>query len=70
MELVKNIETDEKEIKVYIGNENNFDPDTTLIKTSYNVDGEVGTLAIIGPKRMEYDKVVTLLNYLKKYIER
>ena len=70
MDLVKNIETEEKEIKVYIGEENNFDPDTTVIKTSYNVDGEVGTLAIIGPKRMEYDKVVTLLNYLKNYIER
>lgn len=70
VDLVKNIETDDKEIKVYIGEENNFDPDTTVIKTSYNVDGEVGTLAIIGPKRMEYDKVVTLLNFLKNYIER
>ena len=70
VELVKNIETDDKEIKVYIGNENNFDPDTTVIKTSYNVNGEIGTLAIIGPKRMEYDKVVTLLNFLKNYIER
>ena len=70
VELVKNIETDDKEIKVYIGNENNLDPDTTVIKTSYNVNGEVGTLAIIGPKRMEYDKVVTLLNFLKNYIER
>ena len=70
IDLVKNIETDDKEIKVYIGNENNFDPDTTVIKTSYNVNGEIGTLAIIGPKRMEYDKVVTLLNFLKNYIER
>lgn len=70
VELVKNIETDDKQIKVYIGNENNFDPDTTVVKTSYNVNGEVGTLAIIGPKRMEYDKVVTLLNFLKNYIER
>lgn len=70
VELVKNIETDDKEIKVYIGSENNFDPDTTVIKTSYNVNGNVGTLAIIGPKRMEYDKVVTLLNFLKNYIER
>ena len=70
VDLVKNIETDDKEIKVYIGNENNFDPDTTVIKTSYNVNGEVGTLAIIGPKRMEYDRVVTLLNFLKNYIER
>ena len=70
IDLVKNIETDDKEIKVYIGNDNNFDPDTTVIKTRYNVNGEVGTLAIIGPKRMEYDKVVTLLNFLKNYIER
>lgn len=70
VDLVKNIITDDKEIKVYIGSENNFDPDTTVIKTSYNVDGEEGTLAIIGPKRMEYDKVVTLLEFLKNYIER
>ena len=70
IELVKNIETDNKDIKIYIGSQNNFDPDTTVIKTSYNVDGETGTLAIIGPKRMEYDKVVPLLNYLKNFIER
>lgn len=70
VELVRNIITDDKEIKVYIGSENNFDPDTTVIKTSYNVDGEEGTLAIIGPKRMEYDRVVTLLEFLKNYIER
>ena len=70
IELVKNIETEDNDVKIYIGNENNFDPDTTVIKTSYNVNGEIGTLAIIGPKRMEYDKVVTLLNYLKNYIER
>ena len=70
VDLVKNIETNDKDIKVYIGSDNNFDSDTTVIKTSYLVDGEEGTLAIIGPKRMEYDKVVTLLNFLKNYIER
>ena len=70
VDLVKNIETNDKDIKVYIGSDNNFDSDTTVIKTSYEIDGEEGTLAIIGPKRMEYDKVVTLLNFLKNYIER
>ena len=70
VELVKNIETDDKDIKVYIGSDNNFDSSTTVVKTSYNIDGVEGTLAIIGPKRMEYDKVVTLLNFLKNYIER
>ncbi|MCI7554822.1 MAG: heat-inducible transcriptional repressor HrcA [Tenericutes bacterium] len=70
MDLIKKIETDEKEVNIYIGEENKFDPNVTVIKTSYNIDGEEGTIAIIGPKRMEYDKVVTLLNYLKNYIER
>ena len=70
IELVKRIDTDDKEVKVYIGEENEFDPDTTIIKTHYEVEGAEGTIAIIGPKRMEYDKVVTLLNFLKDYIEK
>ncbi len=70
IDLIKKIETSDEKINIYIGEENEFDPNVTVIKTSYNVDGEEGTIAIIGPKRMEYDKVVTLLNYLKGYIER
>ena len=70
IELVKKIETDDKEINIFVGEENKFDSDVTIIKTSYNIDGEEGTLAIIGPKRMEYDKAVSLLNYLKSYLER
>lgn len=70
IELVKRIETDNKDVNIYIGEENKFDNDVTIIKTSYNLNGEEGTLAIIGPKRMEYDKVVSLLNYLKSYMER
>lgn len=70
IELVKKIETDDEGINIYIGEENEFDPNVTVIKTSYNIAGEEGTIAIIGPKRMEYDKVVTLLNYLKSYLER
>ena len=38
VDLVKNIETDDRDIKVYIGSDNNFDSDTTVIKTSYNID--------------------------------
>lgn len=70
IDLIKKIETDKKEVNIYIGEENEFDPNVTVIKTSYNIGGEEGTIAIIGPKRMEYDKVVTLLNYLKSYLER
>lgn len=70
IDLIRKIETDKKEVNIYIGEENEFDPNVTVIKTSYNIAGEEGTIAIIGPKRMEYDKVVTLLNYLKSYLER
>lgn len=69
-ELVKKIETDEEGINVYIGEESKFDEDVTIIKTSYKLGSEEGTLAIIGPKRMEYDKVVYLLQFLKNYLER
>ena len=70
-ELLKNIEEDDdNNIKVYIGDETNIDSDVTMIKTKYKKDGQEGTIAIIGPKRMEYDRVVNMLEYLKKNIER
>ncbi|MBR2678136.1 MAG: heat-inducible transcription repressor HrcA [Bacilli bacterium] len=70
-EILKNIEEDDdNNIKVYIGNENNIDSDVTVIKTKYKRDNQEGTIAIIGPKRMEYDRVVSLLEYIKENIER
>ena len=68
-ELVKSIEEKDNGVNIYIGSENNFDDDVTVIKTKYNVNGEEGTIALIGPKRMEYDKAITLLNYLKQNID-
>ena len=47
---------------------NNFDKDVTIVKTKYHRDGEEGTIAIVGPKRMEYDKVVGLLQYISENI--
>ena len=70
-EILKNIEEDEdNNIKVYIGNENNIDSDVTVIQTKFKNGNEEGTIAIIGPKRMEYDRVMGLLEYLKENIER
>lgn len=62
--------SDEEDINIYIGTESNIDEDLTIIKTKYKADGKEGTLAILGPKRMEYDKVVSLLDYIKNNIER
>ncbi len=68
--LLANIETDNNDIKVYIGKENNLDDDVTIIKTTYHTPSEEGTIAIVGPKRMDYDRVVALLEYIKSNIEK
>ena len=70
-ETLRSIEEDgDNNIKVYIGNENNIDSDVTVIKTKFKSGDEEGTIAIIGPKRMEYDRVVGMLEYMKENIER
>lgn len=70
-EILNNIEEDDdNNIKVYIGNENNIDSDVTVIQTKFKNCNEEGTIAIIGPKRMEYERVLGLLEYLKENIER
>ncbi len=69
-EMLQNMEEENNDINIYIGHENKMDPDVTVIKTNYKTNKDSGTIAIIGPKRMEYDKVVNLLDYIKKQIER
>ena len=66
--VLKNMYSNESGINVSIGDENNFDKDVTIVKTKYHRDGEEGTIAIVGPKRMEYDKVVGLLQYISENI--
>ena len=47
-----------------------IDDDVSIIKTKYITNSEEGTIAIVGPKRMNYEKVVSLLEYIKENIER
>ncbi len=70
-EAIRKIEKndDAKDISIYIGKETEFDDNVTIIKTNYSLGGEKGTIAIVGPKRMEYDRVVGLLNILNKWLE-
>lgn len=67
-EIVNSIKEEDNGINIYIGSENNFDDDVTVIKTKYTVNGEEGTIALVGPKRMEYDRVITLLEFIKENI--
>jgi heat-inducible transcriptional repressor len=69
-DFVNSISEDSEGIKCYIGTESNIHDDVTVIKTNYSIDGKEGTIAIIGPKRMEYDRVVALLEYLSANIQK
>ena len=40
------------------------------IKTKFKKGNEEGTIAIVGPKRMDYDRVITLLNYINDNINK
>ena len=66
-EIVSNL--DDNEINIYIGDESNIDDDVTVVRRDYKTNSEEGTIAIIGPKRMQYDKVVGLLDYVIKELE-
>ena len=68
--LLNTIEADGDDINIYIGNESKLDEDVTIIKTKYHTGDDEGEIAIIGPKRMEYAKVVALLNYIKDNLNK
>ena len=58
-------------IKVYIGKENPFKgaKDFSLISAKYHLPNEEGIISILGPKRMAYDKNISLINSLTKLLE-
>ncbi|MDD2391909.1 MAG: heat-inducible transcriptional repressor HrcA [Bacilli bacterium] len=69
-DIINGIVEEDSGINIYIGSETEFDDDVTIVKSKYNINGQEGTIALIGPKRMEYDRVVTLLEYIKENIEK
>jgi heat-inducible transcriptional repressor len=60
-------------VNVVIGRENvaSSMKRCTLITSTYQVDGEVlGTLGVVGPMRIEYGRMMAVVNYLARFIER
>jgi heat-inducible transcriptional repressor len=52
-------------IHIYVGNESGLASleECSVITSSYSVDGQVvGTLAVVGPKRMDYQRVVPIVD--------
>lgn len=60
------------DIHVYIGRENDSDAmsNTTLIFKDVNVGGKKLSVGVIGPKRMNYSKVIGMINSLASGIDR
>ncbi|RDW21754.1 heat-inducible transcriptional repressor HrcA [Oceanobacillus chungangensis] len=68
-EIINLLKNSHHGIKVTIGNENKVEAikDLSLITAPYQLtNDQIGTIALIGPTRMEYRKVISLLNGLSK----
>lgn len=66
-EIIKLLANQDDGLKVTIGNENKVDAikHFSLITSSFKLEGsQLGTIALLGPTRMEYRKVITLLQAL------
>ncbi len=68
--LEKNVDKDG--IRVLIGGEldSGLLKDYSLISTSYTISGATGTIGLIGPKRMNYPKMITIVEAVSKQLQR
>lgn len=72
-EVLKVINLNESGISVKIGQETEIKAmeDCTIISVPFENDsGDRGAIAIIGPKRMEYQKVIPLLKYISSNLRK
>lgn len=70
-EFIKSLEQEEsvKDINVYIGDENGNEKlkDYSIVTFKHVVNGkDLGTIGIIGPTRMDYSKVISIMKYINK----
>lgn len=66
------LKTNDMNISIKIGHDNEIAdglPECAVITASYEVDGvSVGNAGVIGPMRMDYSKVISVLNHIGKTI--
>lgn len=66
------LKSDDGSIQVYIGNETPVETmkDCSVVTATYELaEGMRGTVGIIGPKRMDYDKVVSTLKKMRRQLD-
>ncbi len=70
---ILNVGDDNFGIQISIGSENKFSgiQDCSIVRATYNINGHfAGTLAVLGPTRMEYAKVIAVMNFLEQYLQK
>ncbi len=63
---------EESGLQITIGSENKFSgiQNCSMIQATYRLNGQmVGTFAVLGPTRMKYGKVISVMDYLHEYLK-
>jgi heat-inducible transcriptional repressor len=58
-------------VRIFIGGESERLPfdDVSIVSATYEVDGQVlGTLGVIGPQRMQYDRMIQVVDVTAKML--
>ncbi len=70
-DFISDILENDEEFNVYIGNEQNGLKDLSIVTFRNIVAGkDLGTIGIIGPTRMDYSKVISVLKYINKELNK
>ncbi len=72
LDMISSHTTESEGINVYMGNDSDEDgmSDTTLIFRHVNVGGKRLAIGVIGPRRMNYSKVIGMINQLALGIDK
>lgn len=65
--------TGDEALNIVIGTENRIQAfkDCSLVTATYRINGEnIGSIGVIGPVRMNYDHVVSVMNFLSKELNK
>ncbi len=69
-ERLRQATSDTSDTSIHIGEEDGHPTDVSIISSRVTMPGEkVGRIAILGPTRMDYDRVLSALEYVTKMLE-
>ncbi len=73
LELVNEVERAETGVKIFIGREHalvNMEQVSMVLARYHSAENVVGTLGVIGPRRMHYDRVLPIVDCTARWVSR